>query len=191
MTPRTPVALLACSPLLLLIAPLRHALESSMLPHMLLEFPLLVLAGAAAATLLREHAAAAARLLLRLDPRGSLGACLLLCCSAVWMVPTALDLALIDPRLAAVKLLSWWGSGLLLGSGGTRMSMTLRVFVIGNLVWMLASAGMLYESAPARLCVSYLQDEQIWTGRALIALALLLLAWLLVQVTRLVPMEEA
>lgn len=156
---------LAAWPALLLLAPLRHTLESRMLIHMLLQFPLLLAAGAAAAALLRR-------------PRhhGALGACLLLCCSAVWMVPAALDLALLDARMAALKYGSWWLAGLLLGLGGARLPAALRVFVVGNLAWMLASAGLLYEATPLRLCVSYLQDEQVWTGRGLVVLALLLAA---------------
>jgi hypothetical protein len=50
------------------------------------------------------------------------------------------------------------------------------VFFVGNLAWMLASAGMLYRESESRLCVNYLAADQVWAGNGLIALAIVLAA---------------
>lgn len=49
-----------------------------------------------------------------------------------------------------------------------------RLFLLGNLVWMLATAGLLYEAAEPRLYVNYLRDEQVWAGRLLVGLSAVL-----------------
>jgi len=165
-------ALLAAAPLLLLVPPLRHALESSMALHMLVEFPLLLAGGAAVAPWL------ATRVLDRIDAFGLLGATWLLAASALWMLPSALDLALLDARVGAAKVASWWLAGLLIASSAPRWSTTIAAFTLGNLAWMAATAGLLYQSIESRLCVSYLQDDQLWTGRGLVVLSIGLLAWL-------------
>lgn len=174
----TTIALL---PLMWLLPPLRHAVESSMLLHMLLQFPLLLAAGMMAGRWLARAWPALDRGVARIDALGLLGAISLLLVSAFWMVPAALDLALLDARYAAFKYVSWWGAGVLLALGASRYSPVVAVFTYGNLAWMLASAGLLYQSIETPLCVSYLQNEQVWTGRGLIVLALLLGPWLLLR----------
>lgn len=170
MSARLPLAL---CPLLLLWPALRQGLESSMALHMLLEFPLLFAAGWAARGLSGPHGAAA------WDWRGLTGACLLLLVSAFWMIPAALDLALLDDRVAAAKYLGWWAAGWVMAGGWRRLEPRVALFVGGNLAWMMATAGLLYQSSPQRLCVNYLQDEQVWTGAGLVAGACALGALLL------------
>lgn len=173
--------LLAALPLLLFWPALRHAVESSMALHMLLEFPLLLAAGWAAREL-----AGAARGNAAWDWRGLAGGSLLLAVSAFWMIPAALDLALLDGRVAAAKYAGWWLAGAVLAGSWRRLDAVVALFIGGNLAWMMATAGLIYQSSPQRLCVSYLQDEQAWTGAGLIAGALLLGAGLL---WRIVPRQ--
>lgn len=166
--------LLAALPLLLLWPALRQGLESSMALHMLLEFPLLFLAGWAAQGRMSD------RCWQRLDWRGLAGSTLLLAVSAFWMIPAALDLALLDGRVAAAKYLSWWLAGAAMAGSWQRLDPMVALFMGGNLAWMMATAGLLYQSSTQRLCVNYLQDEQVWSGAGLIAGALtlgLLLLW--------------
>jgi hypothetical protein len=177
---RLPLAI-ALLPLMWLLPPLRHAVESSMLLHMLLQFPLLLLSGVMAGRWLARAWPALDRGVARVDALGLLGATSLLLVSGFWMVPAALDLALLDARYAGFKYLSWWGCGVLLALGTPRYSPVMAVFTFGNLAWMMASAGLLYQSIDVPLCVSYLQNEQVWTGRGLIAFSLLLGPWLLLR----------
>lgn len=55
--------------------------------------------------------------------------------------------------------------------------------------WMMGGAGMLYRQSPSRLCSSYLRDDQLYAGTAVMVLAVAaLIAWLR-HVLRAVPME--
>jgi hypothetical protein len=168
--------LLAVSPLLLLLAPLKQLLEGRMSLHMLIEFPWLLAGGAAAFGLCPERCQLT-RLLARLDERGLLTVMLVLCVSTFWMIPSALDLALLDGRVAFAKYLSWYVTGLMLASGSPRIATELWAFLLGNLAWMMATAGWLIRESETRVCVSYLVRDQFWAGTGLIVFALGLSTW--------------
>ena len=176
--------LMAAAPSLLLIADLRHFIESRMLLHMMVEFPLLLAAGGAASKLLLPEHSAIRRLLATIDYRGLTAITLLLCVSTYWMIPASLDHALLDPGVATVKYLSWWTAGMLLALGWQRISDVLVVFLLGNLSWMFGSVGLLYQTSESRLCVNYLFGDQQATGRALVALAIAVALLLAVRVYR-------
>lgn len=161
---------LAALPLLLWITPLRQLLESRMLPHMLVELPLLFIAGWALARALGPRA----RLPAAIDAHGLLGLVWVSAVSALWMIPSMLDLSLLDARLQWAKYLAWWLAGGVGRGSLSRAGPVVGVFFLGNIAWMLATAGLLYQEAPQRLCVSYLLDEQIVTGQGLIVLAVLI-----------------
>ncbi|MBX3679091.1 MAG: hypothetical protein KF710_02815 [Rhodocyclaceae bacterium] len=160
-------------PLLLLIPPLRHILEASMLTHMLVEFPLLFIAGWLAGGWLTHHRLPAG-LPAVVDAHGLLGLALASCVGALWMIPSMLDLSLLDASVQASKYASWTLCGLLFRSSWKRAGPVVSAFFLGNTGWMLATAGLLYQEAQQRLCVSYLLDEQLITGRGLVALAILI-----------------
>lgn len=168
---RTAKVVLALLPLLLLWPALRHAVESRMLLHMLLEWPLLFAAGWAAHGLLARPWMQALR---ALDWHGWNGATFVSCVAVFWMLPSAIDAALLDPAMAAAKYSSWWLAGAVMAGSWRRLDAEVLLFFVGNLAWMTATAGMLYLDTPARLCVSYLIDDQRWTGTGLIVLALAL-----------------
>lgn len=162
-------ALLAALPLLLLWPTLRQGIESRMSLHMLLEFPLLFAAGWAA-----QRLGLTAGWLPWLDWRGWTGATLTSLVAASWMLPALLDLSLMVPALAAVKYTSWWLAGWWLASSWRRLDPEVLLFLVGNIAWMTATAGMLYLETPQRLCVNYLQDDQQHTGIGLVLLAIAL-----------------
>ncbi|MDO5693531.1 MAG: hypothetical protein Q4G70_13835 [Pseudomonadota bacterium] len=178
---------LAGLPLLLLWPAARHLIESRMSWHMLIEFPLLLAAGWAAHRLssgwaplrrIGQHA----RLL---DWHGWSTATYCALVSIVWMVPSALDMALIDGRVALLKVFSLWLAGWLLAGGLARMPAEVLLFLAGNLGWMMATAGLLYAETPTQLCVNYGQNDQVHTGHGLVAWALVIGAIALRQVVRL------
>lgn len=163
----------ALLPLLLLWPALRGLVESRMSLHMLLEWPLLFAAGWCASRL-GERRRGTRRLLRAaalLDWHGWSGATLASGVAAVWMLPSALDAALLSGGVAVAKTASWWFAGFVFAGSWRRMDPELMLFFVGNLAWMTASAGMLYLDAPARLCVNYLQDDQRHAGIGLVLLA--------------------
>ncbi|KQU66022.1 MULTISPECIES: hypothetical protein [unclassified Rhizobacter] len=164
------IAVLAVAVPLLLAPPLRHLLEASMALHMLVEFPLLLAVGWAAAA---QRPRAAGRDS-RWDVEGLSSAVLVMLTSALWMLPVALDLALLDPWIALAKALNWLAAGAVLARALQRWPRELRLFVLFNLAWMMATAGLLYRESESRLCVNYLVDQQWWAGTGLLGVALLL-----------------
>lgn len=167
---------LAGLPLLLLWPAARHLIEARMSWHMLAEFPLLVAAGWALQRLVAgraswQRANAWAR---QFDWHGWSTASYCALVSIVWMLPSALDLALIDGRVALAKALSLWLAGWLLAGGLARMPAEVLLFLAGNLSWMMATAGLLYVEAPMQLCVNYGQTDQVHAGYGLVAWALLI-----------------
>lgn len=155
----------ALLPALLLITPLRHAVESQMSLHMLVQFPLLLAAGWAWGRWLPAQLGSA------LDAHGLLGATLASCVLAFWMIPAALDLALLSAPMAAAKYFSWLLAGALLAWGRQRLGAVVACFFLGNAAWMTATAGLLYREAERQLCVNYLVDDQLITGNGLVVTA--------------------
>ena len=175
-TPRTQAALGLALCALLAWPALRQALEASMWRHMVLQFPLLMGAGALLAAALPPRARGAVA---RWNAHGIAGLVLVAVVLAVLMVPRVLDLALRDGAIEAAK-----GAALVLAGAALRLSwraagLVVQGFFLGNVLPMTAVVGQLYIDAPLRLCNAYLLDDQARLGQWLIALAVLLaLGWL-------------
>ncbi|MCW5626616.1 MAG: hypothetical protein KIT73_18015 [Burkholderiales bacterium] len=171
MSRRNSRALLAASALLWLMPPLRDLVEADMALQMLVQFPLLLAAGWAAAAYTPRWLVA---LQTRIDAQGLTSATLASCVSAFWMIPAALDLAVLDPRVAALKYASWPLAGAAVASGWSRLGPVPAAFFLGNAAWMLVTAGLLYREAETRLCVSYPLSAQTTTGTGLVIWGLVL-----------------
>ena len=175
-TPRTQAALGLALCVLLAWPALRHALEASMWRHMVLQFPLLMAAGALLAAALPPRARGAVA---RWNAHGIAGLVLVACVLAVLMVPRVLDLALRDPAIEAAKVAVLLGAGAALRLSWRAAGLVVQGFFLGNMLPMTAVVGQLYIDAPLRLCNAYLLDDQARLGQWLIALAVLLaLGWL-------------
>ena len=175
-TPRTQAVLGLALCALLAWPALRHALEASMWRHMVLQFPLLMAAGAllAAALPLRVRGAVA-----RWNAHGIAGLVWVAGVLAVLMVPRVLDLALLDAGIEAAKCAALLCAGAALRLSWRAAGLVVQGFFLGNVLPMTAVVGQLYIDAPLRLCNAYLLDDQARLGQWLIALAVLLaLGWL-------------
>lgn len=170
-------ALLGAALLLLAALPgLRPWLEAGMWRHMVLQFPLLLLAGALLAATLPAPARTA---LARWNAQGMTGLVAVGVVLTVLMVPRALDLALREPNVELAKFAALLLAGALLRLSWPRAGLVVQGFFLGNLLPMMAVVGQLYIDSPLRLCNAYLLDDQERLGRWLIALAALAaLAWL-------------
>lgn len=162
--------------LLLLNWALRDWLEASMWRHMLLQFPLLLCAGAWLAKGLPQRWRQA------LQPFNQSGISGLLLCAtvlAVLMIPRVLDLALRQPEIELLKHLALLAAGAGLQLSWRSAGLVLQSFFLGNSLAMMAIVGMLYMESPLRLCNAYLQDDQIRLGQWLLGCSIALaLAWL-------------
>lgn len=152
---------------------LRQPLESSMALHMLVQLPLLVLAGV---QLGRPADGARSRTADAWDPHGIAGLLLATCLVSAWMIPRALDAAVAELRVDAVKALVLVAAGAMGADAWTRAPLAVRLFMGGNLGWMLASMGVLLASTPVRLCAQYALRDQLAAGYGLVALVAALAA---------------
>jgi hypothetical protein len=149
---------------LLALPVVRHLLEASMSAHMLVQFPLLLLAGFVLAGSLPRRWA---ERLNRWNGHGISGLLAVALVLAIVMIPRLLDLALVDVRIEVAKWLA-----LIVGGAALRLSwraagVLVQGFFLGNVLPMTAVAGYLFESSPVRLCNAYLLDDQARLGQAL------------------------
>ena len=179
---RTPAALLAA------LALAHPWMEATMARHMGLQLPLLFVLGWWAA---RCAGARLTQALAAWNAHGANGLFAALCITSLWMLPAALDLAVLDAGMALAKVCSMVLAGVLAGLSWRAANQVLRAFFVLNGFWMLLAAGLLYQEAPQQLCSVYLSDQQGEAGRALVAWAAVgIVAWL-VQLGQYLSAQEA
>ncbi|WP_312758738.1 hypothetical protein [Pulveribacter sp.] len=161
---------------LLALPAVRALLEASMWRHMVLQFPLWMLAGALLACALPVCARAA---LARCNAHGISGLVGVAMVLAVLMVPRALDLALRSTPAEALKCAALVLAGAALRLSWQAAGRVVQGFFLGNVLPMSFVVGQLYVDSPLRLCNAYLLDDQERLGRWLMALAAAVaVAWL-------------
>lgn len=155
--------------LMLNIPSIRRIMESDMAYHMLLQFPLLLLAGWLLAKTLPMQVKTGLQAWNCAGVTGLLAASMTL---MFWMIPRALDLVLVNPALEFMKFISLTLAGIALALSWPGAGMIVRGFFLGNVLPMMMVVGWLYIEAPVRLCNSYLSYDQLHTGRGLLALSI-------------------
>src|ERR1700686_905436 len=123
----------------------RSWLEADMARHMLVEFPLLLVAGLAMAKALPERAVA---LVIRSNQLGLAGLRFVSLTAGYWMIPVALDQALSSGPAAAVKYASFLAAGMLLPVSFQAAPLAMQAFLVGNWVWMTVTVGLFYQNTP-------------------------------------------
>ena len=167
-------ALLLC--LVLLAPPVRRQLEASMTGQMLVQIPLLVLAGWLLARALPARVEAAME---RWNHGGIAGLVLATVVSAYWMLPRSLDAATTSPLLAAAKYLSVpLLVGLPFAASWPRMGFVVRGVFLAEFIATGFRLGWLYLISPVRLCNNYALDDQRRLGLLLLAIGGGVLAWM-------------
>jgi hypothetical protein len=182
------IAWLAGSVLLLLGAALyRQALEASMAWHMLLQMPAIFVAGVLVAQAATSGAQARAnsfgatllRRLRQADLHGLPGLLALSFLLSYWMIPKTLEHTLVSPLAEYGKFVSLFGGGLILRDCLSRANRMIQLFFVGNVAWMTAIVGLLYQDNSTRLCNFYLLDDQTLAGQGLVLLSVALpVLWL-------------
>jgi hypothetical protein len=163
------ITVAACLP------PTRGWLESDMTRHMLLQLPALLLAGALLASGLPRKIT---RPVAACNAHGTTGLLFVLLVLSFWMIPRALDEAVLTPAMALAKFSSLLAAGAALQQSWRPAGTIVQLFFIGNWAAMNATIGLLYQQVPSRLCNVYLLDDQQFTGKGLVVLSVLLpVAW--------------
>ena len=154
------------------VPPLRSVIEQSMAWHMVVQMPMLVLAGALAA--MAVPAGLQSAKLANFNHFGLTGFMAAQGIVAYWMLPLAIDRAVVNPGFDALKLLTLFISGMLLSDAFKRAPVALQLFFMGYWVSMMAWLGIYFATTDLRLCNAYSQASQVATGWSLLALGLLL-----------------
>mgnify|MGYP000908403615 CR=1 FL=1 len=177
LTPRIePRTLRATAAGLVLVAVVtRMQLESSMVTHMLVQLPLLAIAGwclgrtwqSARATGVTACALALVQSCNRGGVTGLVAASFAM---LTWMLPRTLDLARLDVMADALKFVSVPAAGLAVALSWPRLPVIARAVVHLEVIATFFRFGWGYLAAEQRLCLSYLADDQLRTGQLLLCL---------------------
>ena len=158
--------------LTLSLPPLRSLIEQSMVWHMAVQMPLLMVAGA-----LFGVSCGASCEAIRLPALSWLRSCnfyglsgfmLTLCVSAFWMLPTSIDRAVVLPAVDAAKLATLWLAGLALQRSWQPAPAAVHLFFAGFALPMMLWLGLYMASADLRLCNAYTLASQQQAGQALV-----------------------
>ena len=156
--------------------------------HMGLELPALFLVGWLAGTCAGPRLG---RALAPWNANGLPGLLFAACVSGFWMLPAALDAAVLHAGVATAKVASLVTAGMLLQASWSSAGIVIQAFFVLNWFWMTLAAGLLYQEAPQQLCSVYLADEQRQAGRAVVIWASAGLAAWLWRVARDACLEES
>jgi hypothetical protein len=173
------------------LPPLSTLLMRLMLTQMLVQIPLIFLAGALWSEHLRWPTGTRWR---QWNVQGAPGLLFSAMVAAYWMTPIALDHAATDSSWETAKIASLAPAGISAGISWRLSSGVAHAFYVGNMVWMTITAGMLYQEATQRLCNAYLWDDQAITGQALVVVSIILaVTWMLIlagQTMRPIPQGD-
>jgi len=159
------------------VPPLRSVIEQSMAWHMVFQMPLLVLGGWLSARAMPPLVLM--RRLASFNQFGLTGFMTAQVIVAYWMLPLAIDRAVVLPPVDALKLLTLFAGGMLLADAFKRAPGVLQLFFMGYWVSMMAWLGIYFATTDLRLCNAYSLESQINTGWGLLALGTALgTAWL-------------
>ena len=155
--------------LLMLLPAVRGPIESSMVAHMLVQFPALMLGGAFIVEGLPTGWLTGAQRWNELGIAGLVGSSLTL---AVLMIPRVLDLALVVGNVEALKLTALVACGAALRLSWQRAGVVVQAFFLGNVLPMMGVVGTLYQDSAVRVCNAYRLDDQQDLGRAMVLIAI-------------------
>jgi hypothetical protein len=161
------VSLLAIS---LSVPPLRSLIEQGMFWHMVVQMPLLILAGwltMAAWQRRSAHPFGASW-----NVYGLNGFFLTFLILAYWMLPSAIDRAVVLPEADGLKLLTLFTAGALSKHAFDRSPSVLQLFFVALTVSMLIWLGVYFVTTELRLCNAYSLASQVSTGWGLIGLGI-------------------
>lgn len=162
----------------LVLPPLRRTLESTMTLQMLVQIPLLALAGWWLTAFLTRRPAAS---LNAWNRSGICGFLLASLATMAWMLPLTLDAALDVPWVALAKFIGVpWLIGMPLAISWPQAGFVVRGVFLIEVIATTFRLGWLYTVSPVRLCSNYLLTDQQQVGKIMLATGVaicLLLAW--------------
>lgn len=156
--------------------PFRYLIEQSMFWHMAVQMPLLVLGGWWSMQGLSQLC-----VLCRLAPWNRYGLTGFITAQVIfayWMLPLAIDRAVVLPLTDLLKLVTLFVAGAMLQHSFERSPAVLQLFFVGYTVSMMTWLGSYFASTDLRLCNAYSLASQVLTGWGIVAIGIALgAAW--------------
>jgi uncharacterized membrane protein YqaE (UPF0057 family) len=180
----------AAAAMVLSLPPLRVLIEQGMAWHMVVQMPLLAAAGWLASRAVhmastegadegsaqRVSADTASATRSRRWPPvnrlGLTGFMAVQCIAAYWMLPSAIDRAVVLPMVDAAKIASLFAAGWWLRNAFRLAPPAVQLFFAGTTLPMAVWLGSYLASTDLRLCNAYSLESQVNAGRGLVALAI-------------------
>ncbi len=162
---------------------MRRLIEQSMTWHMVIQAPLLVLGGWLSMSAVAHTRAAGS--LASWNRYGLSGFFAAQAIVAYWMLPLAIDRAVVLPHADLLKVVTLFACGLLMRHSFARAPIVLQLFFVGYTVPMTMWLGVYFSITESRLCSAYSLQSQADAGRAMVLLAFSLgCAWIVAMVAR-------
>lgn len=143
--------------IILVIPPVTLFLESIMLLHMLVQMPLLILAG----YLLGKWALTRYKIFFhKWNTTGISGIIIVLFVTTYWMLPRAMDESLSVWYIELFKFISLPVAGLFFRDSWRKLQILGKAFLFLNYISMFGIMAWLYIDSPIQVCNNYLETEQ-------------------------------
>jgi|SRR5690625_908203 len=147
--------------IILIISPVISLLESVMILHMLVQFPLLILVGYLwGKPILAKYG----HFFAKWNTTGVAGILVVFIVTTYWMIPRAMDESLTVWYIELFKFISLPLVGLLFRDSWHKLEIIGKVFLFLNYVSMFALMAWLYIDSPIQICNNYLEVEQQMLG---------------------------
>jgi hypothetical protein len=146
--------------------------------HMAIQMPMLVMGGWFAMSAFFNRRASA--LLAHWNRYGLTGFIAAQVIVAYWMLPLAIDRAIVLPQADAMKVVTLFVSGAMLKHSVERSPPVLQLFFVGYAASMMIWLGIYFASTDLRLCNAYSLESQAIAGRGIALWGITLgFAWLI------------
>ncbi|SFD96559.1 hypothetical protein SAMN05216238_106187 [Lentibacillus persicus] len=166
--------------MLLILPPVRHAMESVMIVHMLVQIPLLIVSGWLMAGYFQVKVE---RFFNKWNGNGAAGIILVVMITIYWMVPRTLDEALVSGHIELFKFLSLpFLTGVVLRDSWRKINPVIKSFIMFNYISMFGLLAWIYIDAPVRVCNSYLETDQTILGWGFLVITVGLILYILQNV---------
>jgi len=157
------------------VPPFRFLIEQSMFVQMVIQMPLLFIAGALLNRL--SISKNITNIFGYWNVFGLTGFMLAQNILIYWMLPISIDRAVIMPLVDVVKVLTMILAGFFVGDALNKSPAALQLFFSGYFVAMMIWLGMYFIYTDARLCNAYSLNSQYWTGYGLCAISVMVAAY--------------
>lgn len=162
---------------ILFLPPVIELLESWMFTHMLVQIPLLIIVGLLFGKYVKHKSG---QFFHKWNEHGIPGILLVYFVTMYWMIPRAMDEAIVLPYVELFKFISLpFLVGIVLYDSWPKLSGLAKVFLIFNYIPMFGIMAWLYIDSPIAVCNNYLESEQKVLGWGFFMITIVMLLYVL------------